>query len=352
MLKNTSLPFFPLLRTGVLSAMLGLGAFCALDSMPAAAAQSTAVAVQESGSSLIAPGADIGMWVWRGEPVFEAQARQELIDFCKKYGITRLFVQVRFDPVGDGYRLRDPQAWSALLGLATKAGIRVEALDGAGDMGFAQNRADTLKRLDAVLAFQKSQPQSARFSAVHYDIEPYVTERWKSGDRQTVALELLETLQQIYAKTKAADPSLRVINDIPFWYSGREELKVPFNGEAKYLDEHVQDLSDSVGIMSYRTKMLGSNSTAEISKEELAYAQKIGRPLYLSLETISLSEAPQISFHGRGGEALIAAVRELHEGMKHHPGFGGINLHTYRAVRPMLEEAGKATDAVGAARSH
>jgi hypothetical protein len=297
--------------------------------------------------SVIAPGANLGMWVWHAQPVYDPQARAELIAFCQHFGIDRLFVQVRLDNVNGAYRMENPQAWAAFLAQAHEAGIRVEALDGAGDMGFASKRADTLAKLDAVLAFQASLPAGEGFSGLHYDIEPYVTARWKTGDKRQVALELLETMRDIRRKVDAADPELTITHDIPFWYSGRDELAVEFDGETKYLDEHIQDLSDGLGIMSYRTKMTGGNSVVAITEEELAYARQTGGSVYLSLETVPLDETPTITFHGRDGAELTAAVQELNAALQGDPAFGGINLHCYRTLRPMLEPvepAGVATN--------
>ncbi|MDP0498341.1 MAG: hypothetical protein Q7Q73_19285 [Verrucomicrobiota bacterium JB024] len=297
---------------------------------------------QQSGS-LIAPGAKLGMWVWHAQPVYDAGARADLISFCQRFGINRLFVQVRLNKEGGAYQMENPQAWAAFLAQAHEAGIQVEALDGAGDMGFANNRADTLAKLDAVLAFQDSLPAGEGFSGLHYDIEPYVTGRWKTGDKQQVALELLETMQDICQKVEDADPDLTITHDIPFWYSGRDELAVEFDGETKYLDEHIQDLADGVGIMSYRTKMTGGNSVVAITEEEMAYARLTGGSVYLSLETVPLAETPTITFHGRDGAELIAAVQELNATLQGDPAFGGINLHCYRTLRPMLEPV-KPTD--------
>ncbi len=307
----------------------------AVASCPTAAAGKYA---DSASSSLLAPGADIGMWVWREEQVTNPQERQALIAFCQKFGITRIFVQVRFDKDGQGYRLSTPEAWSALLSAAHKAGVKVEALDGAGEMGFAENLDDTLARLDALLAFQLKQPADARFSGVHYDIEPYVTTRWKQGDKTQVLLELLDTMTEIRASVQAADPSMTIAHDIPFWYSGRSEFLIEYNGTTKGVDEHIQDMSDFMGIMSYRTHMTGHNSTSDIGKEELDYAGRTDKKVYLSIETVPLDETPQITFHDRDPVLLVEAIRELNAHQQGTPGYGGIFLHCYRTARPMLEQ--------------
>ncbi len=277
------------------------------------------------------------MWVWRKEYVADPGEREKLIQFCQKFGITRIFVQVRYHKTSDGYLFAEAENWNSLLKEANAAGIKVEALDGAGFMGFEEHRSDTINRLNAILVFNQNQPDDAKLSGLHYDIEPYVTERWKEGDRQAIAMELLETMAQIQSTVKASDPSLTVAHDIPFWYSGRDSLKVQFNGKEKFLDEHVQDLSDFIGIMSYRTHMTGSNSVSAISQDEVDYAGQNGGKVYLSLESVPLAETPSITFYNQAPEKLALAIKELSDHMSSEPGFGGIFIHCYRTAGPMLE---------------
>ncbi len=319
-------------------------AFCAASTTPqdtetaVISTSTTEITPMETDSSLLAPGADIGMWVWREEQLVDPAEREHLIQFCQKYGISRIFVQVRFEESETGYQLATPEDWNALLSAATKAGVKVDALDGAGDMGFASNRHDTLQRLEAVLAFQKQQPTDAKFSGVHYDIEPYVTQRWKNEDKQVISTELLDTMVEIKKAVRDAAPSMTIAHDIPFWYSGRDEYLIKYDDSEKYLNEHIQDQSDFLGIMSYRTHMTGRNSTSVIANEELEYAGETGKNVFLSLETVTLKETPSITFQGREPVDFVQAIRELNVHLEGTPGYGGIFLHTYRTVRPMLEQ--------------
>ena len=113
-----------------------------------------------------------------------------------------------------------------------------------------------------------------------------------------------------------ADSSLTFANDIPFWYDGNEKFIVEFNGAEKYLNEHIQDISDFIGIMSYRTKMTGANSVMDITRSELAYGAKIGRPVYLGIETVELPNTPGITFYGKSEVDVASAIRELVQALK------------------------------------
>jgi hypothetical protein len=279
----------------------------------------------------------IGMWVWHVETIVDPQRRSELMYFCRKFGITRIFVQVDFEETPEGFQLANSAAWADTLAMAGQYGVEVEPLDGAGFMGFASQRETTLQKLDAVLAFHAAQPADARFYGVHYDIEPYTTARWRQGDVEAISIELLETLVAIRARVNAVDPNLIITHDIPFWYSGDPKYRVTFNGQTKTLDNHIQDLSDKVGIMSYRTQMAGYNSVTFISHEEMDYARKHGGQVYLCLETVPLEDTPHITFYGREPVEFADAIRDLLEMHEADPAFGGVFLHSYKTAKPLLE---------------
>ena len=290
-------------------------------------------------SDLIAPGTQIGVWVWQRKYVTDPWERILMLDFCRSHGIGSIFVQVHFDKTEqDDYVLADRHDWNELLLMADSLGIRVEALDGGGDMASTANHEDTLSRLRAVLDFHVAQPYGAKFSGIHYDIEPYTTYRWKSGEHRELAVELLDVLSELQSLVSKADPSLTFANDIPFWYDGNEDFFIEFNGKKKYLNEHIQDISNYIGIMSYRTKMTGENSITDITKGELAYGAKIDRLVYLSIETIELPDTPQITFYGKSPVDVASAIRELSEALKYDTSFGGVFIHDYSSLRLMGEQ--------------
>jgi hypothetical protein len=294
----------------------------------------------ELSSAHLAPGVELGMWVWHREEVIDPHERARLLEFCQTYGIGRIFVQVRFDRLPDGsFSLATSEAWQALLAAAYRVGIAVEALDGDNAMGFAENRPTTLAKLDSLLAFHRSQPRETRFSGIRYDIEPYTSARWRAGDEKAVMLEFLDTAAAMRAAIRAADPKLTLSFDIPAFYDAHDRFVIPFAGATKNFHQHIQDISDFIGVMSYRTHATGPNSVIAISEGELAYGKAIGRPVFLSLETVPLSDTPQITFHGRSAEEFRAAIREVSAQLSGNPAFGGLFLHQYRTIRRLLEPA-------------
>lgn len=297
-------------------------------------------------ATLISAPADkeLGMWAWHREDVIDPVRRASLLAFTQNAGIKRVFIQVRMNEKDGAYTLGDAEGMKTLLAEAAKLGVQVEALDGAKDMAFAENRAVTLAKLDAVLAFHRSLPAGAGFAGIHYDIEPYLSSRWKSGDEQGVMRETLETFVIMRDRVKAADPKLSISHDIPAWYDQKPQLTLEFNGATKNFHQHIQDVSDYIGIMSYRRKATGANSVVAIIADELAYARKIGKRVYPALETVPLKEEPSITFDGREPGEFRAVLTGIQDALRDDPAFGGVLLHQYNAVRALLEKDAPTTE--------
>jgi hypothetical protein len=205
-------------------------------------------------------------------------------------------------------------------------------------MGLEDHRVETLRRLDAVLAFNALRPQGQGFAGIHYDIEPYLGARWKAGDIRGVMLENLATFRAIREDIKQKAPALTLAYDIPAWYDRKTETKaVEFESHIKSFQEHIQDLSDYVGIMSYRRKATGPNSVTEISSPALQYAEKTGKTVYPALETGFLKDDPNISFYGTTPDVLIQTVDGVCHEFAGSPAFGGVLLHHYTSLRKLLE---------------
>ena len=89
-------------------------------------------------------------------------------------------------------------------------------------------------------------------------------------------------------------PHLSLAVDTPFWWD-KDEFALEFEGQRKRFNEHVQDLTDFIVIMSYRCS---AKKVLSISEDEMRYAGRIGKVVFLSLETIQLQRDPDISFWG------------------------------------------------------
>lgn len=278
---------------------------------------------------------DLGMWVWKHPDLDTPEGHDRLLAFAARHGMNRLFVEVTFEGEQGARRLAGEEMLKELLVKAHKQNVLIEALDGHREMSLEKCRADTLQRLDVLLAFQKTLPEEGRFAGLHYDIEPYLVQRWADGDEHGIMSETLETMRLIREKVTPGS-GLSLAYDIPSWYDRHPDtLSIEFNGAKKNFHEHIQDLSDYIGIMSYRREATGPGSILDICEAELAYGARIGKPVYPSMETGRLKDEPEITFYGTGPEPFHAALKEVQQ--CESPAFGGVFLHYYESLQDLLE---------------
>lgn len=285
-----------------------------------------------------------GMWVWRDSWINTDQAQDELLDFCDKYGFNRLLVQIHDVKEAPVYTIRYPKELTRLVREAGKRGIAVEALDGARDMALAENQAKTLAILDAIIDLNQSMPKGERFVGIHYDIEPYLLDGWKQAgeSRRVIMHDLLDYYALARKKLQDRGSDMLLASDIPMWYDRKtdpdDNCILEYHGVTKNLYQHILDVCDYVGIMSYRQHAVGPNSIAEHVADELAYAESIGKTICASMETIEIKDTPQITFYGTSAELFWEQLNLVKKEYGNRPGFAGILVHCYRGTRELLDE--------------
>jgi len=295
-----------------------------------------------------------GLWVWREQWVATEAQQDRLLAFATAHGMDLLMVQVHLKPGrdDDGTRhLKYPDELARLIAEARTRGIDVEALDGAPGMGLADRRADALAVIDAMIKFNNTLPTDDRLKGIHLDVEPYILDDWKQGGdtRQAIMRETLGFFEAVAERCHAQQPRLRFAADIPFWYDHKTEDRGPedtcmvdFHGTRKNFAQHIQDLTDYIGIMSYRRFALGRNSITYHCTGEAAYAASIGKSVMAAVETgqatANTQEAHIISFWGMPTDEFWAEIGKAEGFIDQTPGMHGILFHSYKRMRAYLEE--------------
>ena len=95
------------------------------------------------------------MWVWSKSSFATEEARQRLVRFCVKHGISHLDVQIKFSNDNGNPRLQDEEAFRDLVLLAGERNITTAALRGNPRMFSSQNHERSLRELDAIIAFSE-----------------------------------------------------------------------------------------------------------------------------------------------------------------------------------------------------
>ena len=182
----------------------------------------------------------------------------------------------------------------------------------------------------AIIAFSETLPGDAQFKGIKYDVEPYCAKDWKAegttlGDAMRDYLAFLLKARTVLNQEA---PRLWLAADIPFWWD-KDEFVLDFEGEKKRYNEHVQDLTDFIVIMSYRRSAREVLNSVE---RERTYAERIHKFIYPSLETIQLQQDPRISFWGVPNEEFWKVVPQLLEAAEGDPAIGGVMIHCYRGL--------------------
>ncbi len=123
-------------------------------------------------------------------------------------------------------------------------------------------------------------------------------------------------------------PHLRLTVDTPFWWD-KDKFVLEFDGKRKRFNEHVQDLTDSITVMSYRRSY---RKILDCVEDERKYAQRIKKIVFPSVETVELKQDPHVSFWGVPNEEFLRVVPELLEEAKKDPALGGVRIHCYRSL--------------------
>ncbi len=331
-------------RVVVLLAVLALSAgISGVAFADGGSATTQALSVEELPASADTVGLTKGLWVWHKRFIIDPLEQDELLAFCQRQGINLLMVQIHYPHGSEPVAIDQPQRYAELIGKAAELGIRVEALDGEKSMGLAENHGRSLAVLQAILELNATLPEGKRFSGIHYDIEPYLLDDWSDGARRTqIMSDLLDYFSKARELVREADPGMSFASDIPFWFDTDTSedglpLALEYAGQTKPIQQHIQDICDYVGIMSYRTKALGPNSITDIVEREVAYAEAIGKSVCAAVETIEYLPAPSISFNGRTADEFHEQFDLAWDTLAERPGFGGMLMHCYPQVREVLE---------------
>ncbi len=277
----------------------------------------------------------LGMWVWSSSSFSTQEARQQLVQFCASHRIKHLDVHVKMTRDSSPPVLKDAEAFRDLIVLAGQYNITVAALRGNPKMFFSENHEQTLNELRGIAAFSETLPRGTLFKGIKYDVEPYCTKEWKAGvmPLDPMLHDYLTLLRKARSVLDQEAPHLWLAVDTPFWWD-KDRYVLEFEGKVKRFNEHVQDLTDFITIMSYRRY---PQQVLDCVEGERRYARRIKKVIFPSLETGKLRQDPHVSFWGVPNEEFWRAVPELLEAAERDPAIGGIMIHSYRSLFEKLK---------------
>lgn len=253
-------------------------------------------------------------WIWDsklietdGDSILEFAANQKLTAIYLRYEKTY--------PAQDVYR--------NFIRRANEHGIKVEALAGQSDWIYEDKHIYIKQWIAAVTQYNASVGAIERFQGFHFDIEPYTLGLWKTN--QTWVLERwMATIRFIESEVKSTDRSMKLAFDIPFWIN---TLTVP--GSSYSFSAWLLEKADSVVIMAYRNKALGSNGIIAVAKSIILEAATLKKQTVIAVDTLSSKEADYTTFYKSNSSLMESELKQVKESLSPYPSYIGIAIHDY-----------------------
>jgi len=195
----------------------------------------------------------LGIWIWDFNKILGKE--NEVIKKLKNFNINKIYLQIDDDLV----------KFLPFFNLAKEVGIEVFALDGRPQD--VNNPSLLISRVQRILNFNA---ECRCISGFQIDVEPYLIKDFNIN-LESYTKKYVDMVREI--KTILNKKMLFSIV-VPFWF---DEIQY----DNKPLSFYIIDIADEVVVMSYRTNL---SEILEISNNELCYASKIQKPLYLGLE--------------------------------------------------------------------
>jgi hypothetical protein len=296
---------------------------------------------------------DRAMWLWEAATynILLNPGSREVLDAMAKD--TATFgsdpVKVLYFAVGpfDGMDVMEdnPGILRDFISWAHERGYEVHACIAGGTsppyMGAYREFHDTaIRHFEQVLNFNISSNPEERFDGVNVDIEPYISPDFKDIF-PSLQIQYLEMTQKMIDRRNATGLNLPYGPAIPKWYDTSEQSKdITFNGQTKWLSEHVQDITDYISIMNYRDTADGSAGIIAGAQGEIAYANLIGKPnsVVIGVETLDIANSgdPEtITFREEGRNHMEAELDKVYTAFAGDASFGGIAMHHYDSIRAL-----------------
>jgi hypothetical protein len=269
------------------------------------------------GAKINKPSAHRGMWVWKTKDILDdEEQRARLIRFARDNRITELFLQLPYEAQeseGKFDIIWNRSNVASLLSSLHREGIEVHTLDGDPRFALREWHDHLAATARSIVRFNQSVPQEERFDGIRYDNEPYLLPGFSGIQKESIMEQYLESLRILKGIAEPAGLELGV--DIPFWFDEKNEFFEPITQiRGRFFSERILDIVDNIGIMDYRTEAYGADGIIAHALGELRYASKLGKKVFIGLETSDVPDETLLEF-GRGPGSSYLSM-EKREGTK------------------------------------
>jgi len=245
----------------------------------------------------------------------------------------------------------------AILKSCSERGIRVHAMDGYPEYALRPFHPEVLALVGAIIDYNEAANPDERFYGVHLDNEPYQLLGFDGPERENILAQYLELNEKAMALLKERKSDLVYGVDIPFWLDekdmdGNPSGLVTYKGVRKDAAKHIIDIVDNIGVMDYRNFACGVDGMIYHARGEIDYADKVGKKIYLGVETFKYEPTPVTFVYGPPEKDWLALQNGL-AGCVFSSRVDGFQVRSFtdgqRRYVGLAERAGMGRDAYNAA---
>jgi len=254
----------------------------------------------------------LAIWIWETERYLENSKKQtELIDFC----LTRKVTQVHLSVNSTVARLDFSKRLQTLVEKMHKNEILVSALIGDSNWVFRRNRRNLEKRVNFICEFNADANVSAKFDAVHLDVEPQSLPNWQENKSRLLHL-LVETVAQTKSMLSVKSPELKLELDLPTYFQKTSKAAV----------EQLLLLADEITLMAYERKNV--KKVLRTLRDFTETVDLNGRKITVGLNTKDFADENEV--------LSLMAEMQKNETFAHR--FNGFALHDYVRFQNVVEK--------------
>ncbi len=272
------------------------------------------------------------MWVWDVKIAQDKDATERLINFCKQKNINLLFYTA-YNPKANlaaGYR-----KFNRLL---HENNISVHALAGDPRWALEKYHNRCLEWVKSCLEFNNDSKSPERFDGIHSDVEPYLVGKQWEADNKGVLIQYIQMNKNMSEYIKQSGQQVTLAADVPFWYDDDVNMWVEYNNKISPANYHILDIMDEIAVMDYRNFAEGENGSITLARNEIGYAGRINKKVYIGQETQDNLTPDYITFAGTDVGYMEGQIQKLVSAYINNPGFAGIAMHHYISYKRFLRK--------------
>ncbi len=253
------------------------------------------------------------LWIWEFDNIIkDDQAAASLVSICEAKAIRGVFLSVNKSVID---QMRNKDSIARIIRNLHQHGVTVSALLGENLWIYPEHRVNLMDHIAAIQEYNSKNDQSAKFDAIHLDIEPHALDKWKNNKREMLQM-LRDTVTAVNIKLKTGGNNLMLEIDIPASYKKEDPDVI----------KEIVNLSDMIVIMAYKIKNV--IRTTDNLRLLMDMTDEAGKKVVIGLNAGDYENEAQ----------LENTIKLISDELTGHSSVAGFSIHDFKDYTLLLEK--------------